>query len=231
MAYIGKTPTPAPLTSSDITDGIISTDKLADTSVTNAKINADLISAETELATAPADTDELLISDAGVLKRIDASLVGGDGAYESALLHVNQEVSAGTDSQTLDNSGANTRVLNTVKTNEISGASLSSNEITLPAGTYFCLASAPAYLTSNHQAILFNTTDSSTTLVGTTEHAWNNGYTITHSFVRGRFTISGTKGFTLRHYVGQTRSNSGGGTGFGNGFVDVYANVMIWKVA
>ena len=94
MAYIGKTPTPAPLTSSDITDGIISTDKLADTSVTtaklgdtavtNAKLNADLISAETELATAPADTDELLISDAGVLKRIDASLVGGGGGMTDA---------------------------------------------------------------------------------------------------------------------------------------------------
>ena len=79
MAYIGRTPTSSALTSSDITDGIISTDKLADTSVTNAKINADIISAETELATAPADTDELLISDAGVLKRIDASLIGGGG--------------------------------------------------------------------------------------------------------------------------------------------------------
>ena len=77
MGFIGKQPTSAPLTSSDITDGIISTSKLADTSVTNAKINADLISAETELATAPADTDELLISDAGTLKRIDVSLVGG----------------------------------------------------------------------------------------------------------------------------------------------------------
>ena len=77
MPFIGKTPTAVPLTSSDIADGIISTDKLADTSVTNAKLNADLISAETELSSAPADTDELLISDAGVLKRIDASLIGG----------------------------------------------------------------------------------------------------------------------------------------------------------
>ena len=49
MPFIGKTPTAVPLTSSDIADGIISTDKLADTSVTNAKLNADLISAETEL--------------------------------------------------------------------------------------------------------------------------------------------------------------------------------------
>ena len=72
MAFIGKKPTPAPLTSSDITDGIIS----------NAKLAQDLISAETELATAPADTDELLISDAGTLKRIDASLVGGKGLLQ-----------------------------------------------------------------------------------------------------------------------------------------------------
>lgn len=69
MSYIGKTPTPAPLTSSDITNGI----------VTGEKLNADVISSQTELATAPADTDEFLISDAGVLKRLDASLVGGGG--------------------------------------------------------------------------------------------------------------------------------------------------------
>ena len=37
MSYIGKTPTPAPLTSSDITDGIISTSKIADNAVTTAK--------------------------------------------------------------------------------------------------------------------------------------------------------------------------------------------------
>tara|TARA_R100001086_G_scaffold244885_1_gene175170 strand:- start:397 stop:1017 length:621 start_codon:yes stop_codon:yes gene_type:complete len=67
MAFIGKQPTPSPLSSSDITDAII----------TNAKLAQDIISAETELATAPASTDELLISDDGVLKRIDVSLVGG----------------------------------------------------------------------------------------------------------------------------------------------------------
>ena len=37
-----------------------------------------LISGKTALAATPADTDELLISDAGTLKRIDVSLVGGN---------------------------------------------------------------------------------------------------------------------------------------------------------
>ena len=69
MSYIGKTPTPVPLTSSDIVNGI----------VTGEKLNADVISSQTALAVAPADTDEFLISDAGVLKRLDASLIGGGG--------------------------------------------------------------------------------------------------------------------------------------------------------
>ena len=38
MGFIGKQPTPVPLTASDITDGIISTDKLASNAVTSAKI-------------------------------------------------------------------------------------------------------------------------------------------------------------------------------------------------
>jgi len=43
--------------------------------VTAAKLNDDIISGTTALASAPADTDEFLISDAGTLKRIDYSLI------------------------------------------------------------------------------------------------------------------------------------------------------------
>ena len=81
MGYIGKKPTDAPLTSSDIADGIISTADLANTAVTGAKVNTDVISAQTALATEPADTDEFLVSDAGVIKRIDYSLIKGGGTH------------------------------------------------------------------------------------------------------------------------------------------------------
>jgi hypothetical protein len=50
-----------------------------DATVTAAKLNNDIISGQTELASEPADTDEFLVSDAGTLKRIDYSLIKGGG--------------------------------------------------------------------------------------------------------------------------------------------------------
>ena len=57
MAYIGSKPADKPVVASDL--------------------DPTIITGQTALATAPADTDEFLISDAGVLKRLDASLIGG----------------------------------------------------------------------------------------------------------------------------------------------------------
>ena len=71
MGFIGKQPTPSPLTASDIEDGII----------TNAKLAQDIISGETALGAEPADTDEFLVSDAGTLKRMDYSYIKGGGRY------------------------------------------------------------------------------------------------------------------------------------------------------
>ena len=65
MAYIGSKPADKVLTASDITDGVVS----------NAKLAQDIISADTALGATPADTDELLVSDAGVLKRMDYSYI------------------------------------------------------------------------------------------------------------------------------------------------------------
>jgi len=55
------------------TAGSVTTTTINDTAVTGAKLNTDVISAQTALGATPADTDELLVSDAGVLKRVDYS--------------------------------------------------------------------------------------------------------------------------------------------------------------
>ena len=62
-------------------DDTVATSSLKANSVTAAKLNADIISGTTALASEPADTDEFLVSDAGVLKRIDYSLIKGGGTH------------------------------------------------------------------------------------------------------------------------------------------------------
>ena len=52
--------------------------KPANKAVVASDLDPAVITGQTALATSPADTDEFLISDAGVLKRLDASLIGGD---------------------------------------------------------------------------------------------------------------------------------------------------------
>ena len=56
-------------------DSSVTASKLGSLAVTGAKLNTDVISAQTELAVAPADADEFMVSDGGVLKRIDYSLI------------------------------------------------------------------------------------------------------------------------------------------------------------
>jgi len=58
-------------------DGSIDTVHIDALQVTGAKLNTDVISAQTELASAPADADEFMVSDGGVLKRVDYSLIKG----------------------------------------------------------------------------------------------------------------------------------------------------------
>jgi len=57
--------------------------KPANKAVVASDLDPAVITGQTALAVAPADTDEFLISDAGTLKRIDASLVGGGGITEA----------------------------------------------------------------------------------------------------------------------------------------------------
>jgi len=69
VPYIGQQPAPKVVTSSDLADDVVTADKIGDTA----------ISGFTALGAEPADTDELLVSDAGTLKRMDYSYIKGGG--------------------------------------------------------------------------------------------------------------------------------------------------------
>jgi hypothetical protein len=82
----------------------------SDDTVTAAKLNDDIISGQTALTSAPDDTDEFLVSDAGTLKRIDYSLIKGVGQ----ILQVVNTSLIGSEAQTTSTSFQDTNLSATI---------------------------------------------------------------------------------------------------------------------
>jgi len=97
----------------------------SDDTVTAAKLNNDVISGQTALTSAPADTDELLISDAGTIKRIDVSLVGGKNTPRVSVDKTGS-------SQTISATTYTKVTLNTERVD--SDNAFASNDFTVPSG-------------------------------------------------------------------------------------------------
>ena|SRR3990167_4381050 len=148
------------------------------------------------------------------------------------LLHVREEQVANTAGGTFTTGAWQTRTLNTSKTNEISGASLAANQITLPAGVYEIEASAPAYQVSQHKARLYNVTDAADVIIGSSEFSRTTGdWAMTSSHVRGRFTLAAQKVLELQHRGVVTRATDGFGIASNlDSKIEIYTEVMIWKL-
>ena len=125
----------------------VGTSQLQANAVTAAKFNADVISGQTELATTPADTDELLLSDAGVLKRIDYSyLKAGDNT---------PYFRADTTTQTVG--GEATLVFTNSIFDSASGYNTSTGKYTIPSGQGgYWWFQANANIGSSYTGMYFN---------------------------------------------------------------------------
>lgn len=176
--------------------------------------------------------DRLAIGAAGSVLKSD----GTDAAWGSPalqLFHAREEQSQGTNSQSATTTGSwITTVVNTEKTNEISGASLASNEITLPAGTYEIEAFVPLYQTfsggsNSAKARLFDQTNTAVLLYGTHASAGSasSANASLVSVIRGRFTLAGSAALRIQHY--KTAANVP--VAFSQG-TEVYTDVMIRKI-
>jgi len=114
-----------------------------------------------------------------------------------------------------------------VSANTIIGASLASNQITLPAGTYRVRGSAPAYAVDESRISLYNVSDAVAVVLGTSENSITS--LATRSHLAGRFTIAEPKVFELRHYVGTTVATYGLGVPINFGGVEVYSEIEFLK--
>ena len=125
-----------------------------------------------------------------------------------------------------------TRTLNTIISNSIVGANLSNDAITLPAGTFYVEASAPAFFVDKHKTDLYSVTDAVVLLEGTSEYASDHSgdTSQTRSFVSGRFTLTSESSIILRHRCIGNKANNGLGLN-SNLATEVYSDIKIWRVA
>ena len=223
-----------------LADGAVTPDKIAGYAVTTPKLVNSGVT-ETKLATDAVTTPKIKdaavttpkIKDAAVtLEKLDPSIpLGGKGKFESALFHVQDRKEYGVQGGDFVAGLPRTRDLNTVVTNEIAGASLNNNQITLPAGKYYIEASAPAFMVDGHKAALFDPINLVYRVEGTSECSCYQGtYAQTRSFVSGRFELIATGVLELVHQGQQTEMADGFGVPasvFGN---EVYTDLKIWKI-
>lgn len=146
------------------------------------------------------------------------------------ILHVQDQKAQNTAGGNFATGAWRTRDLTTALVNNIAGASLATNAITLPAGTYWCDASAPGYAVNSHQARLYQTSGTPALILnGTTERSEGVTGTTTRSVVRGQFTLASQQTLELQHSCSNTN-----GAGFGlaaNQGPEVYSDVLITRVA
>ena len=153
--------------------------------------------------------------------------IGTGLAY--AYVKIVDQKSSGTAGGTFTSGAWQTRTLNT-KTDADSICTLSSNQFTLPAGTYRIHASAPSWACNETRAKLYNVTDSTDVLFGTSEQAKAIYEVTPRSEIVGQFTIAGSKTFEIQHRCATTANVYGFGIPTGFGDVEIYTQVEIWKV-
>lgn len=148
-----------------------------------------------------------------------------EGLNTDSLLHIQHQTASGVAGGDFTTGSWNTAPLNTVITNNVSGASLLSNQVTLPAGVYWFEANSGVGGIGNNQTKLRNITDVSDGFIGFTES------TNSTSFTDGIINIGSSKVFELQVSGIATVAVTGFGIAASFGVSNIYRDVVIWKVA
>jgi hypothetical protein len=121
------------------------------------------------------------------------------------------------------------RVLNTTVVNNITGCSIASSVITLPAGTFAVSAFAPAAEVARNKLRLQNTTAASTISIGNNNSSnTTDGYNIAN--LTTVFTLSVSSTVELQHRCGNTIATYGLGLACNFSDTEIYATIVIQRI-
>ena len=144
-------------------------------------------------------------------------------------VHVRDSKAQNTNGGTFTSGAWQTRDL-TEEVHDTAGiCALAANQITLEAGTYRCIISAPAHQVNRHQTRLQNITDGTTLITGTNEYSWQGQYYTTRSFIVGRFTLPTQKILEVQHRCLTTFVNQGFGV-LCNWTEEIYTIAEFWRL-
>jgi hypothetical protein len=168
-----------------------------------------------------------------------SNVATGSGGSTGSLIIAYDKQTAGTDGGA-SSAGTQTRDLNTLyNPDSVSGVSLSSNQLTLPSGTYEVVdISAPAYKSDRHQVEVYNATDTailaddnSEDMYGVSVFARDDEDVVTRSHIRPTiFTLAASKALELRHYIETAKAFNGLGVEVDNSTHEVYSIFAVRKV-
>jgi len=147
---------------------------------------------------------------------------GGGGLYDDYAIF-QHTTSSGTSGGATSAATWNTRPINTTAVSQ-TWASVSSNQITLSAGTYSIEWQTTIYRSDNTQSRFRNVTDSTTAALGLAYRSDGSGGGF------GKVTIASSKAFELQHYT-TGDDTSGLGRDAGSGEDNVFATLKITKHA
>jgi len=143
---------------------------------------------------------------------------------------VRDKKASGTDGGTFTQDAWQTRDINEELVDTGGYCSVSSNQITLEAGTYRCRICAPAYSVKKHQAKLYNVTSGSNVLVGTSVYVYDADYgSVVPSRIEGEFSLSTSSILEVRHYCSQTKATNGFGVNCNFGLDEIYTVAEFWR--
>ncbi|CAB4159010.1 hypothetical protein UFOVP707_43 [uncultured Caudovirales phage] len=142
--------------------------------------------------------------------------------------HARDVKTAGTPAGGCGTNTSQARTLNTVIDNTIAGASLASNLITLPAGSYKVRAVAQGYACGGHRLAIHNVTASQVLLTGPNSHGSVGSFVQSMAIVAGVFTLAVTSQIRLDHFTASARATDGLGQAISSG-PEIYADIELWR--
>jgi hypothetical protein len=150
----------------------------------------------------PASGYSVIYEEGGVLKLKTSAGVVTAFNVSNDYICVWEQQTANTAGGTFTSGAWRTRNITTEHSDTGGHCSVASNQITLAAGTYTCLISAPAFLCDRHKARLYNITDGADVLIGTSEYSAINDYYVTRSFIWKIYScnLKGLRGTTSLCY-------------------------------